>query len=347
MEQNYEDSTKDKAIMNVDKFYGDTLFENYQDLNKNKTRNSNSNKDELTGRIPIASALGGDTLVKKKKKKKKEDKHMEQNYEDSTKDKAIMNVDKFYGDTLFENYHDLNKEETRDSNSNKDELTGRIPIASASEGDTLVKKKKKKKKEDKHMEQNYEDSTKDKAIMNVDKFYGDTLFENYHDLNKDETRDSNSNKDELTGRIPIASASEGDTLVKKKKKKKKGDKQMEQNYEDSTKDKAIMNVDKFYGDTLFENYHDLNKNKTRNSNSNKDELTGRIPIASALGGDTLVKKKKKKKKEDKHMEQNYEDSTKDKAIMNVDKFYGDIYKHLDKDETRNSNLTTIRPPYQI
>ena len=30
-----------------------------------------------------------------------------------------------------------------------------------------------------------------------------------------------------------------------------------------------MNVDKFYGDTLFENYHDLNKNKTRNSNSNK------------------------------------------------------------------------------
>ncbi|XP_060858392.1 repetitive organellar protein-like [Metopolophium dirhodum] len=338
MVQNDKDSTNSKATLNVGKYFDETVHDNYKHLDKDETRDSNLNKDELT-RIPIANASESDFLFKKKKKKKKSDRKMVQNDKDSTNNKATLNVGKYFDETVHDNYKHLDKDETRDSNLNKDELT-RIPIANASESDFLFKKKKKKKKSDRKMVQNDKDSTNSKATLNVGKYFDETVHDNYKHLDKDETRDSNLNKDELT-RIPIANASESDFLFKKKKKKKKSDRKMVQNDKDSTNSKATLNVGKYFDETVHDNYKHLDKDETRDSNLNKDELT-RIPIANASESDFLFKKKKKKKKSDRKMVQNDKDSTNSKATLNVGKYFDetvhDNYKHLDKDETRDSNL---------
>ncbi|XP_029345762.1 uncharacterized protein LOC107884407, partial [Acyrthosiphon pisum] len=337
MVQHFEDLTNDKGTMNVDKIYDEALHD-YKHLNKNKPRDSNLNKDELTKSIPIASAPEGYSLFKKKKKKKKGDQQKVQHFEDSTNDKGTMVVDKIYDETLHD-YKHLNKNKPRDSNLNEDELTKSIPIASAPEGYSLFKKKKKKKKGDQQKVQHFEDSTNEKGTMIVDKIYDETLHD-YKHLNKSKPRDSNLNKDKLTKSIPIASAPEGYSLFKKKKKKKKGDQQKVQHFEDSTNDKGTMIVDKIYDETLHD-YKHLNKNKPRDSNLNEDELTKSIPIASAPEGYSLFKKKKKKKKGDQQKVQHFEDSTNDKGTMIVDKIYDETlhdYKHLNKSKPRDSNL---------
>ncbi|XP_060857406.1 zinc finger protein 25-like [Metopolophium dirhodum] len=207
--------------MNVEKFFVESFHANYQHLNKNGTRGYNLNEDEWTQRVPIDDASADGSLFKKKKKKKKGDKQMVQNEEGAINDKTTLNFDKLYDEVFHDNHQYLNKNETRDSNLNKDEWTRRIPFGDASEDGSLIKKKKMKLKEDKQM---VKDSMNDKAALNVDTFYNDTLT-NDMILNKDKTRDLYLNKDECTRRIPVAYASEGDSLLKSQlkntKKKKK------------------------------------------------------------------------------------------------------------------------------
>ncbi|XP_060855290.1 uncharacterized protein LOC132932967 [Metopolophium dirhodum] len=212
---------------------------------------------------------------------------MVQNYEDSKHKKATMNVEKFYDEPIHANYQHLNKNETRGYNLNEDEWTQRVPIDDASADGSLFKKKKKKKKGDKQMVQNEEGAINDKATLNFDKLYDEVLHDNYQHLNKNEIRDSNLNKDELTRRIPFGDASEDGSLVMKKKKIKKGDKQMVQYYEDSIHKKAPMNVEKFYVESFHANYQHLNKNETRGYNLNEDEWTQRVPIDDASADGSL------------------------------------------------------------
>ncbi|KAL5233584.1 hypothetical protein ACI65C_000994 [Semiaphis heraclei] len=169
-------------------------------------------------------------------------------------------------------------------------------------------------------------------------------------LNKDKTEATKLNKNELINFISIFNASDGEkelTLFKKKKKKKKGDKKLVQNDASLTNEIAALDVEKFYNETCYENGKYLNKNKTRDSNLNKDKFTKRISIANFSADDSLYanctfKKKKKKKKEDKKMVQNDENLTNEIATLEVEKLYNETcYKsdnHLNKDETRVSDL---------
>ncbi|XP_060855276.1 uncharacterized protein LOC132932951 [Metopolophium dirhodum] len=229
MVQNYGDSKHKKATMNVEKFYDESIHANYQHLSKNETRGYNLNEDEWTQRVPIDDASADCSLFKKKKKKKKGDKQMVQNEEGAINDKTTLNFDKLYDEVFHDNHQYLNKNETRDSNLNKDEWTQRVPIDDASaDGSLLVSAKAKIPLNDLilFIVQNEEGAINDKTTLNFDKLYDEVFHDNHQYLNKNETRDSNLNKDEWTQRVPIDDASADCSLVMKKKKIKKGDKQM-------------------------------------------------------------------------------------------------------------------------
>ncbi|XP_060861191.1 zinc finger protein 37-like isoform X2 [Metopolophium dirhodum] len=335
MIRNGEIFNNDIVTLQVEKFCNETCDDN-----------DNFYEDKLTRSLPIANDSEGDSLFKKKKKKKKGDKKMVQNEENINNDIVTLRVDKFYNKTCDDNYKHMYKDETMDSNFNKDESTRKIPMSNASEGDSLFKKKKKKKKKgDKKMVKNCEK-------FKQDKFYSEICDDNDKHLYKDETMDSYLNKDELI-RIPIANTSEGDSLFKKKKKKKNSDKKMVQKDKHLKNDKSILNGVQFYNETIDDNIKYLNKINMSVSNLNKD-FTTRIQIANASEDDkelTLLKspfkKIKKKKKKFKMAINDGTQSTKygttQKNLKNMEDLKKNVFKEQPNEIHNDSGM--INNPY--
>ncbi|XP_060861396.1 zinc finger protein OZF-like isoform X2 [Metopolophium dirhodum] len=186
--------------------------------------------DELISCIPIFNASEDEKelpFLKKKKKKKKEDKKMVQNDENMNNDIVTLKVEKFYNGTCDDNDKHLCEDKSINSYLNKVELTRSIPIANDSEGDLLFQKKKKKKKKDKKMVKNYENMNNHIVTLKVDKFHNETCNDNDKHLYKDETMDSNFNKDSdmvntiYNSKISKVHDAEYPELVKKLFKNKK------------------------------------------------------------------------------------------------------------------------------